>query len=176
MKRSKKVVLVPFCLLAQGFRAEGIVKKYPATIEPVLNYLINNQINIIQMPCPEIIYEGIKRKPAGKQKYNTEAYRQLCRKLAKNIVTFIETLTKEEYKVLAILGIEHSPSCAATWLLEKRKRVRGKGIFIEELEKLLTEKNLEIPIIGVDIHHIKTTLRRLEETIPENKHTNREEN
>jgi len=165
MKRSKKVVFVPFCLLAQGFRAEGIVKKFPAIVKPVIDLLEEYQINIVQMPCPELEYEGIKRKPAGKARYDNETYRKICKKYANQIVSFIEDLIKNEYEISAILGIENSPSCAVNYLFEKGKRVKGYGVYIEELKKKLEEKEFDIPFLGVDIYGINKTISELKEIL-----------
>ena len=161
MKRSKKVVFIPFCLLAQGLRAEGIVKKFPATVKPVVNLLEEYQVNLIQMPCPEIEYEGIKRKPAGKAKYDNEIYRNICRKYANQITSFIENLIENEYEILAILGIEKSPSCAINYLFEKGRMVRGKGVYMEELKKNLEERNINIPFLGININGMNKTLAEL---------------
>lgn len=165
MKRSKKVILVSFCILAQGFRAEGIVKKYPAVVKPVLDLLARYDVNIIQMPCPEIRFEGIRRKPAGKTRYDTVEYRRLCRGIAEEVVSFIEDMIDEGYDVLGIMGVENSPSCGVNYVIERRWRVKGRGVFMEELEGVLRERELDIPLIGLDIYRVEKTLGELEELL-----------
>ncbi len=165
MKRSKKVIFIPFCLLAQGLRAEGIVKKFPAIVKPVINLLEENQVNLIQIPCPELEYEGIKRKPASKTKYDNETYRNICKRYASQIVSFIEDLVKNEYEVLGVLGIENSPSCAVNYLFEKGKRIRGTGIYMEELKKKMKEKNIDVPFIGIDIYGMNKTISKLKKIL-----------
>ena len=66
MKRSQKYVYVPFCMLAQGIRAATIVRVYPAIVNPVIKFFMEKNINIIQMPCPELIFDGFYRRPCGK--------------------------------------------------------------------------------------------------------------
>lgn len=166
MNRSKKVVFVPFCLLAQGFRAEGIVKKYPAIVKPVIDLLKEYEVNIIQMPCPELEYEGIKRKPAGKSKYDNEIYRKICKKYAAQITSFIENLIENGYEILAILGIENSPSCAVNYLAGK---VRGTGVYIEELKRSLENKEPRIPFIGVDIYRMEKTIEEIKNILGKEK-------
>lgn len=161
MKRSKKVIFVPFCLLAQGFRAEGIVKKFPAIVKPVVDLLEGYQINLIQMPCPELEYEGIKRKPASKAKYDNETYRNICKKYANQMTSFIKELIGNGYEVLCILGIENSPSCAVSYLFEKGRRVRGTGVYMEELKKKLEEEKIDIQFLGVDIYGMNKTIFEL---------------
>lgn len=154
-----------FCLLAQGLRAKGIVKKFPAIVKPVVELLEKYEINLIQMPCPELEYEGIKRKPASKANYDNEVYRNICRKYANQITNFIEKLTENGYEVLGILGIENSPSCAVNYLFERGKRTRGMGIYMEELKKELKGRNLNIPFVGIDIHGMNKTINELKKVL-----------
>ncbi len=161
MKRSKKFVFIPACLIAQAIRAKGIVKKYPAIVSPILELFNKYQINLIQMPCPEIKYKGLIREPCGKGKYDNPEYRKICREIAKDVVNSIKEIKGAGYEVIAILGIEYSPSCAVNYLWEGKLK-KGKGIFIEELEKELEENKIEIKILGINIQKIKKTLKELE--------------
>lgn len=73
MKRSKKFVFVPFCLLAQSYQAQGIVKyNWSSSIKPFINLLMDNDINIVQMPCTEATFNhSLIREPKGISKYDT---------------------------------------------------------------------------------------------------------
>mgnify|MGYP000100090430 CR=1 FL=1 len=161
MKRSKNVLFIPFCLLAQGLRAEGVVKRYPAIITPILDLLEEYQVNVIQMPCPEIRYLGIKRMPMSKEKLDDVSYRELCKKQANEVVLQIMELIENGYRVLGILGVEYSPTCAVNYLFERRRLIKEPGIYIEELKRELENRGLSIPIIGVNIRGIKKTLNEL---------------
>jgi len=169
MKRSKNFVFVPFCFFAQGIRAEGIVKRYPAVIAPIAELLIREEINIVQMPCPEIEYEGIKRKPASKQKYNNKEYRRICQRCAEGIISFAKKMEENGYQVLFILGLENSPSCAVDYLFEQGRKLKGSGVFIEELKNEMENKKTFIPLIGINIQGIKKTAEKIEEVISKSK-------
>ncbi|PIP23389.1 MAG: hypothetical protein COX90_01920 [Candidatus Nealsonbacteria bacterium CG_4_10_14_0_2_um_filter_38_17] len=169
MKRSKKFIFVPFCFFAQGIRAEGIVKKYPSVITPIAELLIREEINIIQMPCPEIEYEGIKRKPAIKQKYNTKEYREICRRYAEEIISFAKKLKGNNYQVLFMLGLENSPSCAVDYLFERGRKLKGSGVFIEELKNEMEREKIFIPLIGINIYGIKKTTEEIEQAVSKSK-------
>ena len=56
MQPSSKCVFVSHCVLAQTVRAEGCAKS-PAVIREVVDFLVENEINIFQMPCPELLTE-----------------------------------------------------------------------------------------------------------------------
>lgn len=85
--RSNKFVFVPFCLMAQAYQAQGIVKyEWTSSIKPIMNILLENDINIIQMPCAEAEFgNNLIRMPKGISKYNTEEFNIHCEKLANKV-------------------------------------------------------------------------------------------
>jgi len=166
-KRSTKHILVPYCALAQGIRAKGIVKHYPAVVKDVIEYLIQEEINIMQMPCPELFFDkeqngGINRQPCGKSRYDTENNRKVCRRCAVDVVNMIRLFQSGGYDIIGILGVNYSPSCAVDLI---RFDEKGTGIYIEELQKVLNENSLSIPFIGIENGKIDKTIRRLKEII-----------
>lgn len=167
MNRSKRFVFVPFCLLSQGVRAQGIVKQFPAIVEPVVDLLMELKVNIYQMPCPELFFDKFQRRPCGKSKYDTNKNRSMCQRLGKNVASWIKMFKDNNCAVEAILGIENSPSCAVNFMLGRhRQRVNEAGIFIEELQTVLQEQGIEgIPFVGVQIYHIDKTLQELRKAL-----------
>lgn len=164
--RSKEFVFVPFCVLGQAFQAQGLVKyEWHGTLRPVMELLVKKDVNIIQLPCPETLYfgieKGLRRQPLGIGYYDNPDFRKLCHSLAKDVVKIIEGLLKNEYSIVGILGIEYSPSCAVKLQYTNRGTIHKKGIFIEELENLLREKNIEIPMVGINRRGIKKSLERI---------------
>ena len=106
MQRSNKFIFVPFCALAQGVRASGIVRKYPAIVNPVLELLMYMNINIIQMPCPELFFDGWQRRPCQKNRYDRPENRRVCREVAGGVVKMAQMCQTNGKEVCAILGIE----------------------------------------------------------------------
>lgn len=153
-KRSKYFVFVPFCLLAQAYQAEGLVKyDWVSSIKPFVNLLIDNGINIIQMPCAESsFHNNLIRKPMGLTKYNTEEFNNHCEKLANQVANEIKNIIASNYKVIAILGIEHSPSCCVNYIYTNHGNEKRKGLFIEKLSEKI--QNYNIPIIGINRKYI----------------------
>lgn len=41
---------------------------------PFINTIIENNIRIYQLPCPELKFGGLNRKPMSKEEYNTPQY------------------------------------------------------------------------------------------------------
>lgn len=167
MIRSKKYVFVPFCLLAQGVRATGIVKHYPAAVVPVIDVLLEKKVNIIQMMCPELIFDGFNRRPCGKQKYDIPENHKICRKIADDSVWLMEMLIKNGHSIKAVLGIDFSPSCAVSRLTGNgyKRLENGQGIYTEELRKIMNFKGIKIPFVGVWIYQIQETIEVLKQIL-----------
>lgn len=149
--RSKRIVLIPFCLISQGFQAKGIAREYPAVVKPMMKELLEREVNLIQMPCPEGMFggysRGLKRDPKGIRDYDVPEFRELCAILADDVIEMISAAISEGFQISAILGMEYSPSCAVNLQADKSQR---PGIFIEILMKRLEKEGISIPFIGVD--------------------------
>jgi len=163
--RSKYFVFVPFCLLAQAYQAQGIVKyEWKSSIKPFVNLLIENDINIIQMPCAESTFNNrLIREPMGITKYDTKDFNIQCEILAQEVANQIKTLIDSNYKVLAILGIEQSPSCCVNYIYTNHGNEKRKGLFMEKLYNKISDYN--IPIIGINRKYINKSLKHLEKII-----------
>jgi len=153
-ERSMKVVFISHCLLNQNSKVFGLsTKETIKAANEVIKFLLEENIGIVQMPCPEFTYLGLLRPPQTKDQYDSAGFRLHCRKLARNIAYQIENYRKAGVKVLAILGIEGSPSCGVNWTTrtkEKKKiHVKEMGIFMEEIEKFLSEREIKVKIVGI---------------------------
>lgn len=160
--RSKKFVFLPFCILAQAYQAQGIVKyDWKGTIKPIVKLLIDNDINIIQMPCSESTFNNnLVRNPMGISKYDTDDFNKHCDSLAHEVASQIETIIKSGYEVIAVLGIEQSPSCCVNYIYTNNGTENRKGLFMEKLYDKIKDYN--IPIIGVNRKYINKSLKELE--------------
>ena len=58
--RSKKVVFVAHCLLNQNSISDGTAV-YPAAFKDIINLFMDNDIGIVQLPCPELCCLGLDR-------------------------------------------------------------------------------------------------------------------
>lgn len=165
--RSDKFVFVSFCTLAQGVRAQGIVRDFPSIITPVVKLLEEHHINIVQMPCPELFFDGWVRNPCRKEKYNNPKNRDICRRLGKTIVNMAKMCSANNAQICCILGIERSPSCAVKMLSAPPPNwtTGGTGIFTEELQRLFNEENMSIPFVGIDVLDMNGTLAKIRNLI-----------
>lgn len=136
-------------------------------VKPVIQFCLDNDINLFQMPCPEIKCEsgGVTRDLHGKIWYENNGLREISSQIAKEQVAYMKDLTNNGFRILAIMGVEFSPSCSPTYLNKGRKIVRNKGIFIEEIECQLKKQNLQIPFIGVNQNWNKKLAKQLSELL-----------
>lgn len=175
--RSKKFVFVPFCLMAQAYQAQGIVKyDWKGTIKPIMHLLIDNEINIIQMPCAESLYKNsLIREPKGLSKYNNIEFNNHCDKLAEKVFEEIKNIINAGYEVVAILGIEHSPSCCVNYIYTNNGMEKRKGLFIEKIYEKLNKENINIPIIGINRKYINKSIKEIRELIEDKNDINTKE-
>lgn len=138
MERKKNMVILSHCILNQNSvvlplaRAKGA---YNAIIKTILN----RDIGIIQLPCPEIIHLGTKRPSMTKEEYDTKDYRQLCKELLQPIISQILFYKDENYKIIGLVGIDKSPTC----------RLNNNGILMDVLFKLLEVNQIKLNKIDV---------------------------
>lgn len=173
--RSKRFIFIPFCLMAQAYQAQGIVKyDWKGTIKPIMQLLIDNEINIVQMPCAESLYNNsLVREPKGLSKYNTKEFNNHCNYLAEKVCEEIKNIINSGYEVIAILGIEHSPSCCINYIYTNNGMEKRKGLFMDKLFNKLQNENIEIPMIGINRKYINKSLKKLKLVI-ENGNDNNE--
>lgn len=166
--RSKKFIFVPFCLLAQAYQAEGIVKyEWKSSIKPFVELLIDNDINIIQMPCAESTFNNsLIRKPQGLSSYDTLEFNEHTHILAQSVARQIKNIITSGYEVIAILGIEQSPSCCVNYIYTNNGTEKRKGLFMQKLYEEI--EYLNIPFIGINRKYINKSLNMLKNIIKEN--------
>lgn len=139
MHRKKNIVLMSHCILNQNTVVEPLARASGPYYNIVRN-IIDKGIGIHQLPCPETRYLGLKREPMSKEEYDTEDFRTLCKSIAEDTIVLIKEYMENGYKILGLIGINHSPTCS----------IYGRqGIFMEELDKLLRANSIEITSLDV---------------------------
>lgn len=163
--RSDKFIFVPFCLMAQAYQAQGIVKyEWRSSIKPIMQLLIDNDINIIQMPCCEASFNNsLIRTPMGISKYDTDSFNDHCDEVASKVALEIKNIIDSGYKVIGILGIEQSPSCCVNYIYTNKGMVKRKGLFMEKLYEKI--KKYDIPIIGINRKYVNKSINEIKKII-----------
>jgi predicted secreted protein len=134
-----KVVLVCHCLLDPLTRVRGAKKIDRALIRE----LIEKDISILQLPCPEMMY-GFSRPPRSKEEYDTPEYRGYCRDLAEDIADMVQVYS--EFTICGLISIGGSPTCGFQRTHVKGETAEEPGILMEEIQKVFKERNITLTI------------------------------
>lgn len=173
--RSKRVIFVAHCVLNQNSISDGTAD-YPGTNVDIINALMDAQVGIIQMPCPELCCLGLDRgniygaeSPVVVE--NTRIRKELQKApasarlapLVDQVMLQIEEYHKHGFEIIGIVGINRSPSCGVDTTSDHDIEIRGQGVYISAIQKALTVKNLSIPMIGIKstsdaVKHVRALL------------------
>lgn len=177
MIRTKNIVLLSHCILNVNSKVEGLCE-FSNTSYSIIKYLIDNDYGIIQLPCPEMTIYGIRRWGNVREQFDTPYYRRHCRSIFEPILEQIGDYINNGYKIKALIAINGSPSCgynltcsSSVWggefinrentnkKINDIKLINRPGIFMEEIEKVLIEKNIKINIIAIDEENEALTMK-----------------
>ncbi len=165
--RSRRCVFVAHCLLAQGVMAQGLVRHFPGPVRPILEFCLEHDLNIMQMPCPETRCPsgGLDRAPHGKQWYEKNGLRETAREIAEGQADYMLTLVTQGFDILGIIGVDFSPACAVNYLNRGPAIYHDEGIYVEELKKCLAARDLDIRLVGINQRWHKKLRRDLDNLI-----------
>ncbi|ODV50579.1 putative secreted protein [Methanohalophilus euhalobius] len=137
-----KIMVVSHCLLNPESRLAGI--KNPGKFSP-------GKKNVIQLPCPELIYFGSSRREITRDQLIHSAYRKFCRQLFDPFADMIEEFYRRGFSI-EFVGVGKSPSCAADLTTVAgpagrvsnftHEHVAGRGVFFEEIEMELVRRGI----------------------------------
>lgn len=168
--RSKKVVLLAHCLLNQNSISDGTAD-LPSQFSEIIEYLMANNIGMIQMPCPELTCLGLDRgDERGSERplleENTRIRVLLCeqehggtlRRMAGQLVNQIQQYRSHGFHVVGVIGVDRSPSCGVETTTRGGAEVHGMGVFVEVLSEALAESGLVLPMIGTKTQDVHASL------------------
>jgi len=175
--RSKKVVLVAHCILNQNSISDGTAD-FSGTFEEILNIIIESEVGVLQMPCPELLCLGLDRDDLHGAKRevtveNTRIRRALKEEstykeielLAEQVIFQLEEYLKNDFIVKGIIGVNRSPSCGVETTSMNNEEVHGMGVFINRLEERLNEKEIAIEMIGVKTSEVDKSVEKVKKLL-----------
>jgi predicted secreted protein len=141
-----EVTVVGHCLLNPLARIKGAKPLLPVDIKGK---------NVIQLPCPEAMFFGMRRREITKDQLDHPAYRRFCRELFTPFADLLEDLATNGFKI-KIIGVPKSPSCGVeiTSVGGEPGKVKefchchapGPGMFMEKIIKELKKRNVKFEI------------------------------
>lgn len=165
--KRKRIVLVPGCMLCPAFQA---VCEDRSTLwqEQVLKLLTEKQVGMVQMECPEVTFGGYAvgavRKPHGIDYYEKlSGFEEHCVRMSEAAASQISELTQAGFKILAVLGVEHSPTCAVEYMYTRRGMIHRQGLYMGNLKQRIAERPelKEILLIGINRRYPDKAIQKL---------------
>ena len=184
--RSGRVVFVSHCLLNQNVRYMGGAFCGGA-VPSVLEAFAKKDVGFVQMPCPEQVAWGGVTKRLLLRAYGARwVYRMRALLLplfvaytrfryfliARRVAREIRDYTSAGYEVVAVVGVDDSPSCGVRRTLDVKRAlpviasfdedvdretfnaravrdclVAGRGFFIDALRRALARRALDVPLL-----------------------------
>ena len=159
--RSKKVVFIAHCLLNQNAISDGTAV-CPAAYKGLIELFLNEDVGIIQLPCPELCCLGIDRGNVNGAEddvvvENTRIRKEMqskdtnikLQRLVDYVMLQIFEYHKYGFKIVGIIGANRSPNCGVDSTSDCNAEIEGKGVFMVELSKRIKDAGLSIPMTGL---------------------------
>ena len=138
--RSGRLVFLIECIMNQNARDIGAAER-PACAKEVVKLLMEAEIGMVQIPCPEIACLGFeRRRPSGhsiRQALEMPKATTCCQSLAAAIAERIQCYVNQGFEVMAVLGgNEQSPGCAVHTVGDSETQLTDKsGVFMKTLQE-----------------------------------------
>lgn len=179
----KKIVFVCHCLLnplskVENFKSE--ISEEEVNRKKFISYCLENDISLVQLPCPEQLQLGLNRWGHSKEQFNFPGFIDSCILMIKDTIKLLrEYENNEDIKVLGIVGINGSPSCGVDYtfsakfkgeisknknldeMLKAGSIINESGVFIDVIKKNLINYNLDTKIVAIDQDTIEKLNDRL---------------
>lgn len=167
MNRSKKIAIISHCIINQNSVVKGEYKDINIFF-PFIKKLFEENIGILQLPCPETECYGLRRWGHVKEQFDNCGYRKYLEKIVNSFVDIIKEYINNGYEIVGIYGIAGSPSCgvnltcSANWegeislykdkedIVSRIKMINESGIFMEIFKSALDKNKINIPFYDVD--------------------------
>ncbi len=169
-RKMNKILVVSHCILNPASKVvsynQDEIKSEEAKRKQLLNYIMENDIRLIQLPCPEFYLYGAARWGHVKDQFNHSFYRKECRVLLEPVIDQLKEYLSypDRFQVLSIVAIDGSPSCGykltcrGNWggefsgcpnfenKINDLTMTQESGVFMEELQGLLRQEEMDIAI------------------------------
>lgn len=163
----KKILFVSHCILNTSSKVvmfnEDEINAEEKLRKEFLGKAISNDIQLVQLPCPEFTLYGAKRWGHVSNQFDNPFFRAHVRKILVPVIDQLEEYLSNDdsFEVLGFLGIDGSPSCGVDYTcygdwygsFEAREDLdkvisscsfgKGEGILISVLKEMLKERGFD---------------------------------
>lgn len=149
MRKYKKVLLIPRCVLTRGLDCKSTLDSSEAM--EIMKVISDCKSAIIQLPCPHLmsIIENEKRMANHLQQLNEFSENNLVNtkfyfRILTPVIKEIEECVKQGCQVFGLIGVKGSPSCSV-----KTLRGQAEGEFVKVLINKLKERSIKVEAINI---------------------------
>lgn len=159
-KSKKKLVILGHCILNMNARAPGI-SIHEGVVMDIFRALKRMGVAILQYPCPETSFCGLRRWWQVYEQYDNVNYRRHAKRIADDLASIAKNYFVEGYEVF-VIGLGISPSCGVrltqsdpSWggrpkpVSDEAPIKHGPGVFIEELLSALRRHGIAYSAIDL---------------------------
>ncbi len=168
MNRSKRIILLCHCLINTNSKVWGYAT-YGDMLKPLVQVLLDQKTGIFQLPCPEHTFLGISRLGKSKEQYDTPSYREHCETILATVIDSIKDYLDNGYIIAGVIGIKGSPSCGVYHTYSDKEKggdnAQGRGVFIEVLQNLLIQHDVELTFVELDEENVISGLKQVKELL-----------
>lgn len=160
-RRSRRVIFLAHCILNQNAISDGTAG-YPAAHREVVQALLDAQVGVVQMPCPELCCLGLDRgDPQGGERpvvvENTRIRAAMCQprprerleRLVESVLYQVGQYRQHGFDIVGIVGVDRSPTCGVNTTSDQDRELEGQGEFIRAIQTGLSARGLSIPVVGI---------------------------
>jgi uncharacterized protein YbbK (DUF523 family) len=179
-RRSRKVAFVSHCLLNENTRYLGGACR-TCCVREVIDDLLDRDIGIVQMACPEeLAWGGVLKRhllrlyghpyAAGLagivRRYSAFRFGRLARRVSAQIADYVAS----GFSVVGVVGVDGSPSCGVSTTLDVRAALRDlaatdPATITVDAQNALVRKHV-VPGSGLFIAQLRRMLGRRGVTVP----------
>ena len=158
-----KLLILAHCILNPHSKIHG-GRTNEKLAKEMMKLAIDNNVGLIQLPCPEITLLGAKRWAQSYEQYDTPAYHKHCETIIEGLIDQLRDQAADDKTIIAAIGNAGSPSCGVfetssadySGLVPGMKgakelppstRVPRQGHFIQALQRALRHHNLHVNLI-----------------------------
>jgi len=149
---NKPIILLSHCLLNQTTRAEETITALAT--EKLLQLFSSYPIHLEQLPCPEFLFMGKRKKRTKDEWEKIPGFKKFCGELADQIKEGVKRFDGKE--VFPLVTIARSPCCSSGEVHIGKRIFAGKGLLVEELEKRIKLERVEF-----DFRRVAESIERL---------------
>lgn len=163
----KKIIFVSHCILNTASKVvmynQEEIDSEEMLRKQFLKKAIDNDIHIVQLPCPEFTLYGANRWGHVSNQFDNVFFRTHCRKILLPVIEQLKEYLahQDRFEILGIIGIDGSPSCGvdytcvADWYgafesrphlqetLSQCRLEKKPGILMEVLMEMLKEEGID---------------------------------